>query len=464
MYTVTDPWTGQQISEHPSATTTDIEHVLAQTAAATALADSTLDRRTAALHRVADLHDQRRDALAALVTTETGKPIRQARGEVDEVVSIYRYYGDHAAEFLADDEIAVTDGGSAVVRKAPAGSLLGIMPWNYPYYQIARFAAPNLAVGNTILHKPAPQCPSTALAEDAIVRQALTESGLPADAYQTILATNEQIETIIADPRVRGVSLTGSERAGAAVAAIAGRNLKKVVLELGGSDAFLVLDTTDLDRVVKRAVSARLSNAGQACNAAKRFIIVDDLYDDFVDQFGAAMDRVRPADPTLDSTFLGPLSSRAARDTIEQQVDHAVTQGATVRVGGRRADGPGYGYLPTVVTDVTPDMDLFTQEMFGPVAVVYRADNENDAVRLANATPFGLGASIHTDNPARAEHLANHFEVGMVSINEAGGGGAELPFGGTKRSGFGRELGRYGLTEFINYKLIRTAPLRLGPK
>jgi len=461
MYAVINPATGREESRHPTASDAEIEQILTRSdAAARDLAGVGLDTRCGVLRRIADLHDERRDELAALVTTEVGKPIRQARGELGLVTAIYRYYADHAAEFLADDEITAGAQGSAIVRKLPIGPLLGIMPWNFPYYQVARFAAPNLAVGNTILLKPAPQCPGSALAQGAIIRQALAESALPADAYQTVLATDEQVETMIGDPRVSGVSLTGSERAGAAVAAIAGRNLKKVVLELGGSDPFVVLDAADVDRVVKRAVHARLSNAGQACNAAKRFIVLDELYDDFLGRFAAAMGRIEPGDPTLDSTFLGPLSSAAARDNLAAQVDGAVSQGATVHVGGRPADGPGFGYLPTVLTGVTAEMDVFAQELFGPVAVVYRAADEDEAVALANATPFGLGASVHSDDADRALRVADRLDAGMVSINEAGGSSADRPFGGVKRSGFGRELGSYGITEFVNHKLVRTAAAR----
>jgi succinate-semialdehyde dehydrogenase/glutarate-semialdehyde dehydrogenase len=462
MYIVTNPATGREESRHPTATDSEIEQILGRSeAAAQDLAGAGLDRRCAALRRIAELHGQNRDQLAALATTEVGKPIRQARGEIGLAASIYRFYADNAAGLLVDDvitpEVAPGAGGSAVVRTVPIGPLLGIMPWNFPYYQVARFAAANLAVGNTVLLKPAPQCPSSALAQDAIIRQGLSDSGLPADAYQSVLATDEQIAAVIADPRVRGVSLTGSERAGAAVAAIAGRHLKKVVLELGGSDPFLVLDTDDLDRLVKRAVHARLSNAGQACNAAKRFIVLAELYDEFVDRFAAAMAAIEPGDPTQESTFLGPLSSENARDRLEAQVDRAVEQGAAVRTGGRRAAGPGFGYLPTVLTGVTADMDVFTEELFGPVAVVYRADDEDQAVALANATPFGLSASVHTGDPDRAARVADRLDAGMVTVNQAGGSSPELPFGGIKRSGFGRELGRYGLTEFVNHKLIRTA-------
>lgn len=458
MYAVTNPATGREESRYATATDAEIEQILASSeTAARELAGADLDRRCAALLRIAELHDQRRDELAALVTTEVGKPIRQARGEVGLVASIYHYYADHAREFLGEDHIDVGNGGSAIVRKLPIGPLLGIMPWNFPYYQVARFAAPNLAAGNPILLKPAPQCPSSAAAQEAIIRQALSESALPADAYQTVLASNEQIATMIADPRVRGVSLTGSERAGAAVAAVAGRHLKKVVLELGGSDPFVVLDAADLDRVVKRAVHARLSNAGQACNAAKRFIVLAELFEPFVEKFTAAMSRIEPADPTLDSTYLGPLSSKAARDTLAEQVDLAVAQGARVLTGGRCSNGPGYGYLPTVLAGVTAEIDLFNQELFGPVAVVHRAEDEDEAVALANATPFGLGASVHSDDPDRALRVADRLDAGMVSINEAGGSSAELPFGGVKRSGFGRELGSYGISEFVNHQLVRVS-------
>lgn len=460
MYTVTNPATGREESRHATATDAEIELILGRSeAAARDVAGTDPGRRFAVLRRIADLHDERRDELAALITTEVGKPIRQARGEIGLVASIYRYYADHAARFLADEPIEVGS-GSAVVRKLPVGPLLGIMPWNFPYYQIARFAAPNLAAGNTVLHKPAPQCPSSAHAQDALVRQALAEAGLPDDAFQTVLATDEQIATMIGDPRVKGVSLTGSERAGAAVAAIAGRHLKKVVLELGGSDPFVVLDAGDLDRVVTRAVHARLSNAGQACNAAKRFIVLDPLYEPFVEQLSAAMARIAPGDPTDPATYLGPLSSRAARDTLAAQVDRAVAQGATLHTGGRAADGPGFGYLPTVLTGVTAQMDAFTEELFGPVAVVHRAADEDEAIRLANATPFGLGASVHSDDPERAARLADRLDAGMVTVNESGGSRPELPFGGVKRSGFGRELGAHGITEFVNHQLVRVAAAR----
>src|SRR6478672_1005374 len=394
MYIVTNPATGREESRYPIATDAEIDQLLGRSdAAAGELAGTGLDRRCAALRRIAELHDERRAELASLVTTEVGKPIRQARGELGLVASIYRYYAERAAQFLADDEIPSGAGGSAVVRKVPVGPLLGIMPWNFPYYQIARFAAPNLAVGNTILLKPAPQCPGSALAQGAIIRQALTESALPADAYQTVLATDEQVESMIGDPRVSGVSLTGSERAGAAVAAIAGRNLKKVVLELGGSDPFIVLGTDDLDKTVEDAVAARIDNTGQSCNAAKRFIVIDELYEPFLEKFTAALTAVKQGDPRERETECGPLSSQVAADRLEDQVRRAVEQGATVVAGGKRN---GNYFEPTVLTGVTPENDVYREELFGPVAQVYAVGSEEEAVALANDTPFGLGSYVMT--------------------------------------------------------------------
>ena len=322
------------------------------------------------------------------------------------------------------------------------------MPWNFPYYQVARFASPNLIVGNTILLKPAPQCPASAEAMQSI----FGDAGFPAGAYQTILASNEQIAEILADPRIRGVSLTGSERAGAAVAEIAGRNLKKVVLELGGSDPFILLGAEDLDDAVTAAVDARLDNTGQSCNAAKRFIVADELYDDFVEKFTERMRAAEPGDPTKEDTEIGPLSSATAAERLQDQLDRAVAQGAEVVVGGERKDN---WFPATVLTGITPDNDAYREEFFGPVASVYRAGSEEEAVELANDTPYGLGSFVFCDDPEQALRVADSLDTGMVFVNGVGLDGAELPFGGVKRSGFGRELGRYGVEEFVNKKLIR---------
>ncbi len=455
VYAVTNPATGEVVREFPTATDDQVDAAVGSAQQAfESWRTTTLEERAALLRRVADAYAEQRDELAAIITREMGKPIRQSGYEIDIVCSIYRYYADQGAGFLADEELEVVAGGTAVVRKEPVGVLLGIMPWNFPYYQVARFAAPNLMIGNTILLKHAPQCPESALAMERIFR----EAGAPEGAYVNVFATNDQVADVIADPRVQGVSLTGSERAGAAVAEVAGRHLKKVVLELGGSDPFLLLDTRDMDGMVKRAVGARMVNSGQACNAAKRFIVMDDVYDEFLDKFTAALGAVQPGDPADRKTFLGPLSSQAAVDNLASQVDAAVAAGATVRTGGGKVDGPGAYYQPTVLTDVTPDMEVFHQELFGPVAVVHRVSSVDEAVALANDTPFGLGASVHTDDPDRALTVAGQIAAGMVYVNEPGGTAAELPFGGVKRSGIGRELGKYGMDEFVNKKLIRVSP------
>jgi succinate-semialdehyde dehydrogenase/glutarate-semialdehyde dehydrogenase len=313
---------------------------------------------------------------------------------------------------------------------------------------VARFAGPNLVIGNTILLKHAPQCPESAEA----LEQIFHEAGFPDGAYVNINATNDQVQRVIADPRIRGVSLTGSERAGAAVAEAAGRNLKKVVLELGGSDPFIVLGTDDLDAVVESAVEARLDNTGQSCNGAKRFIIIDDLYEPFLEKFTAALTAVEPQDPTSEDATIGPLSSTLATERLEEQVRRAVESGATLVAGGTR---DGNFFQPTVLTGITPDNPAYSEELFGPVASVYRVSSEDEAVQLANDTPYGLGSYVMTDDPDQGVRVANKLDAGMVFVNLVGADGAELPFGGVKRSGFGRELGRFGADEFVNKKLIR---------
>jgi succinate-semialdehyde dehydrogenase / glutarate-semialdehyde dehydrogenase len=410
---------------------------------------TSIEERAKIIGRVAELHTERREELAQIITREMGKPIEQALGEVDFSAAIYQYYVDNAAKILADEPIELLDGeGSAFVRRSSVGLLLGIMPWNYPYYQVARFAGPNLIIGNTILLKHAPQCPESA----AAMEQIFHDAGVPQDAYINIYATNEQIEWVIGDPRVQGVSLTGSGRAGAAVAQIAGRYLKKVVLELGGSDPFIVLKADDLDAVVEQAVGGRLENTGQACNAAKRFIVVDELYDDFVEKFAAALTQVEPGDPSASDTALGPLSSTAAADRLESQVQAALDAGATLVAGGGR---DGNFFKTAVLTGITKDNPGYTEEFFGPVAQVYKVGSEEEAVELANDTPYGLGSYVFTSDQDQALRVADQIEAGMVFVNVVGAEGVELPFGGVKASGFGRELGRFGADEFVNKKLIR---------
>jgi succinate-semialdehyde dehydrogenase / glutarate-semialdehyde dehydrogenase len=443
-YAVTDPATGQTIRHYPTATNEQIEAAIAAAAEAgrTWARSSSVAQRAALVRRVAELHTERREDLAAVIVREMGKPLDEALAEVDFAADIYRYYADNAERFLADEPVELLEGeGSAFIRRSPFGVLLGIMPWNFPYYQVARFAGPNLAIGNTIVLKHAPQCPESA----AAMQQIFTDAGFPDGAYVNVYASNDQAAAIIADPRVAGVSLTGSERAGAAVAEIAGRHLKKVVLELGGSDPFVLLSTNDLDSAVDAAVEARFDNTGQSCNAAKRFLVAEDLYEPFVERFTAAT--LKRADG------IAPLSSVAAAQRLEAQVAQAVEQGATLAGGGERK---GAYYPPGVLTDVQPDNDAYRQEFFGPVSMIFPVTSEKQAITMANDTPFGLGSYVFTTDPEQAARVADAIDAGMVFINGVLLDGAELPFGGVKRSGFGREMGRFGMDEFVNKKLIRS--------
>ncbi|MFK4760422.1 NAD-dependent succinate-semialdehyde dehydrogenase [Microbacterium sp. ZW T5_45] len=449
-YAVINPATGETLASYDTFSDAQIDAAIAAADAAHRewSRSSSVAERAALLRRAAELHRERRDELADIFVREMGKPREAALGEVDFAADIADYYADQAEAIMADQPISILGDGTAIIRRSSLGALVGIMPWNFPAYQIVRFAAPNLIVGNTILLKPAPQCPESSIALEAIYHDA----GFPNGAYQSVLATNEQIATMIADPRVQGVSLTGSERAGAAVAEIAGRNLKKVALELGGSDPFIVLSTDDLDATVQAGVDARLDNNGQACNGAKRFIIVDDLYDAFVEKFTAAMAAVEATDPMLDDTVLGPVSSETAAENLQKQIDQAIEQGATLLTGGTRE---GAFFAPTVLADVTPEMNVYREELFGPAAVVYRVADEDAAVALANDTSFGLGSYVFTTDAEQAERVADRIEAGMVYVNLVLADSPELPFGGIKRSGTSRELGHLAAEEFVNKKLIR---------
>jgi succinate-semialdehyde dehydrogenase / glutarate-semialdehyde dehydrogenase len=450
-YAVTNPATGEQIKSFPTITDDELDAAiaLANETHRTWLRSTTVEERAKLVRRVGELHTERREQLAEITVREMGKPTEQALGEIDFCADIYGYYADNGPDLMKDEPIDLLAGeGTAIIRRSSLGVILGIMPWNFPTYQVARFAGPNLIIGNAVLLKHAPQCPETAAALQALY----LDAGFPEGAYVNIYATNDQIARVIADPRVQGVSVTGSERAGAAVAEIAGRNLKKVVLELGGSDPFILLSTDDMDATVEAAVSARLDNAGQSCNAAKRFVVIDELYEPFLEKFTAAMTALEPGDPTAEGTSLGPLSSSTAADRLQDQLDRAIKGGATVVAAGERT---GNFFSPMVLTDVTPDNDAYREELFGPVAVVYRVGSEDEAVELANDTPFGLGSYLFTTDAEQAERVADKIDAGMVYVNIVGADGAELPFGGVKRSGSGRELGKYGADEFVNKKLIR---------
>jgi succinate-semialdehyde dehydrogenase / glutarate-semialdehyde dehydrogenase len=450
-YAVVDPATGETIKTYETIGDDALRDAIGRAHAAHRPwgREKTVEERAKIIGRVGELHSERRQELAEIIVREMGKPIEQALGEVDFSAAIYQYYADNGPGLMKDEPIDLLEGdGSAFIRRSSVGLLLGIMPWNYPYYQVARFAGPNLVVGNTILLKHAPQCPESS----AAMEQMFHDAGVPADDYINIYATNDQIAWVIADPRVQGVSLTGSGRAGAAVAEIAGRHLKKVVLELGGSDPFIVLKADDLDAVVEAAVGGRLENTGQACNAAKRFIVTDELYEPFVEKFSAALTQVEPGDPNSSDAAIGPLSSTAAADRLEQQVQTALDNGARLAAGGGRE---GNFFKTAVLTDITPDNPAYTEEFFGPVAQVYKAGSEEEAIRLANDTPYGLGSYVYTSDPEQALRVADQIDAGMVFVNAVGAEGVELPFGGVKASGFGRELGRFGMDEFVNKKLIR---------
>jgi succinate-semialdehyde dehydrogenase/glutarate-semialdehyde dehydrogenase len=452
-YAVVNPATGETIKEFPEISDDELRAAIdrADEASRSFPASTTVAERAALVRKVGELHSERRQQLAEIIVREMGKPIEQALMEVDFAGEIYGFYADNAEGLMADEPIELLGGeGTAIVRRSAFGVLLGIMPWNFPYYQVARFAGPNLVIGNTILLKHAPQCPESA----AAMQQMFDYAGFPAGAYENVYATNDQIEWVIADPRVHGVSVTGSERAGSAVAAIACRNLKKVVLELGGSDPFILLGSDDVEAAAQAAAEARLDNTGQSCNAAKRFIIVDELYDEFLAKFSAKLAASKPGDPTAEETEVGPLSSTTAADRLEDQVKRAIANGAEAVVGGNR---DGNFFEPTVLTGIEPGNEASQEEFFGPVAQVYRVGSEDEAVALANQTPFGLGSYLMTTDSEQAERVADRIEAGMVYVNLVGADSPELPFGGFKRSGFGRELGRYGADEFVNKKLIRSA-------
>ena len=450
-YAVVNPATGETEARYDTFTDAQVEGALAAAQSAFEKWRTVpVAERAAIVGRAAELHKERRKELAAIIVREMGKPFGAAVGEVDFSADITQFYADHAAEITADQPLSILGEGTAVIRRSPLGVLLGVMPWNFPYYQVARFAAPNLVLGNVIVMKHASQCPESAAAIEKIYR----EAGLPEGAYVNVYASTDQVANMIADPRVQGVSVTGSERAGAAVAEIAGRHLKKVALELGGSDPFIVLGANDLDAVVTDAVAARLDNTGQSCNAAKRFIVVDELYEPFVEKFAAAMAAAPQGDPMTRGIVLGPLSSVEAAERLEKQVDKAVASGAKAVIGGKR---DGAYYPATVLTDVTPDMDAYREEFFGPVGVVYRVADEGEAIKLANDTPFGLGSYVYSNDPDQAQRVADRIDAGMVYVNIVAADSPELPFGGVKRSGTSRELGLLAADEFVNKKLIRTA-------
>ncbi|MBC7547687.1 MAG: NAD-dependent succinate-semialdehyde dehydrogenase [Polaromonas sp.] len=409
--------------------------------------------RTTILKKAAALMRERKQALAELITLEMGKLIAQSVGEVKLSAAILDYYADHAEAFLAPEKLT-TATGEATVESNPIGVLFGVEPWNYPYYQIARFAAPNLMAGNVVMVKHASNVPQCALAFEKLMQDA----GAPVGAYTNLFISKDQVGRVIEDPRIRAVALTGSEAAGAVVAAQAGKQLKKSTMELGGSDAFIVLEDADLDKAIKHAVSGRMLNTGQACTASKRFIVVNAVAEQFLDQFKAALKAFEPGNPMDPKTTLGPLSSADALKKLLGQVDEAVTHGATVVMGGKRIDGQAGVFMqPTILTDVAQSNPAYREEFFGPVAMFFPVADEAAAIKLANDSPFGLGGTVFTKDIERGKRVARQIDTGMVYINSDLVSSPELPFGGVKNSGYGRELSGAGIQEFVNKKLIHVS-------
>ncbi len=454
LYQTINPYTEEVVKTFPPHKDANIESIIAQ-AEKTYAADwsqRSLAQRKAVLKKAAEILREKIDEYARPITLEMGKLFPEALGEVTLSANILEYYADNADKFLAPEKLPIKD-GEAVIESAPLGVLFCIEPWNYPYYQLARVAGPNLMLGNTVISKHAPNVPQCALAFEKL----FLDAGAPIGTWTNLFITNEQSAKVIADNRIRGVALTGSERAGSAVASEAGQALKKSTMELGGSDPFIVLDDADLDSAVKWAVVGRMQNTGQACVAAKRFILQEGIADIFLARFKSELEKMKPGDPMDPETTLGPLCTEGALKGVLNQVDTAVKGGAKVLIGGKKLDRRGFFLAPTILTDVKPDNPAFRQEFFAPVAMVFRVKNEKEAVDLANDSPYGLGATVITKDVERGKRLARQIDSGMVFINEATGTAPDLPFGGVKNSGYGRELSRLGIGEFVNKKLIRVA-------
>jgi succinate-semialdehyde dehydrogenase/glutarate-semialdehyde dehydrogenase len=458
-YTSTNPSTGERIQDFPFLEGDEVDAVVgAAHEAFLSWRRRPVAERAEVVGRAADLMAARADEFAQLITLEMGKLLGDSRGEAPWAAAILRYYAENGPRFLEPEPLPV-DIGEAVLVNQPLGVLLAIEPWNYPLYQVVRVAGPQLIAGNTLLLKHSEICPQTALA----LEQVFTDAGAPRGVYTNVFLRIADVERVIEHPAVQGVALTGSDQAGAAIAQIAGRNLKKCVLELGGSDPFIILDLEaggGLDGIVKAAADSRLGNAGQSCAAGKRVIVLDEFYDDFVTALGRHFADIRIGDPNHPDTQLGPLSSEPAAIRLAAQVADAVDKGATVITGGGRPPGPGAFFEPTVLTDVNSGMRAYSEELFGPVAVVYKATDDESAVRLANSSPFGLSGVVYCTDMQRARSVADDLESGMAWINQQTGTEPQLPWGGVKRSGFGRELSHLGIQEFVNRKLVRTLPPR----
>ena len=445
-----NPATGETLEQFNELTGTELERKLALTSAGfLAQRASSFDERAAVLLAAADLLDAEVDALARTITLEMGKPIAAARAEVRKCAGGCRFYAENGARFL-EEEVVQTAAACSSVRWEPLGVVLAIMPWNFPFWQVFRFAAPALLAGNVALLKHAANVPQCALAIEDIFRRAGAAEG----AFQTLLIGSEKVGAIIADRRVQAVSLTGSDRAGSEVAAAAGRAIKKCVLELGGSDPFIVMPGADLPAALTTAVKARTQNSGQSCIAAKRFLIADSIYDQFVGQFVEKMEALKVGDPLDETIDLGPLATAAIRDGVDEQVRKSVEAGAKLLAGGKRTEGKGNFYPATVLAEIPESAPAYREEVFGPVALLFRVPDAAAAIKLANESEFGLGASVWTNDATEQEHFTRELECGMVFVNALVASDPRLPFGGVKRSGYGRELGSLGMREFMNAKTV----------
>lgn len=455
MFAIENPNTGKSEDQFERIDDSQRDDILDRsTAAYDAWRSTRIEERAAVLSRAADLYEERIDEFADHIGREMGKLTRWAKAEVQIVADIYRYYSEHAHELLADEYLPAQNADKTVVRKEPIGPLLGIMPWNFPYYQVARFAAPNLLLGNTIVLKHASICPLSSQACQDI----LEEAGLPKDAYINIYASGSQMDAFVADKRIKGVSLTGSEGAGAAVAKTAGENYKKSVLELGGNDPFLVIDDENLEWVLDQYNLIRMYNTGQACNAPKRLIVLEDFYDRTVEYLEKKIADMKVGTYDDENADIGPLSSIGARDEIVERLEKAAANGdAKIRVGGKKIDREGAYMEPALLTDVDPSTDVGCNEIFGPVAIVYKAKDVEEAIEIANNSEYGLSSSVWGTDLDAAFEVANQLNDGMTFVNEASVTAAGLPFGGVNRSGYGRELARWGVGEFVNEHLYRVS-------
>lgn len=452
-YQTINPYTGQLVKSFPDASDAEVKQAI-ETGHKTFLAwrETSFAQRAQILQKAANLLRERSQEYASILTMEMGKIIGEAEAEVELSAKILEYYVKHAEKLLAPEKLPVEDPaeGEAVLVNEPLGIILAIEPWNFPFYQIARILAPQLSAGNVLLLKHASNVPQSAAAFEKL----MLDAGLPVGGFKNLYATRHQIELILNDPRVHGVALTGSEGAGAEVAAQAGRALKKSTLELGGADAFVVLADAELDKTVKWAVFGRHWNGGQVCVSSKRMIIVDAIYDEFLKRYTKGVEGLKAGDPMDRSTTLAPLSSQAAADEVREKIAQAVKHGATATEVGPKVPSQGAFVQPTILTNVTPDNPAYYWEFFGPVSMILRARDEDDAVKIANDSPFGLGGSVFTADTVRGKKVAHRISTGMVFVNHPTMVKADLPFGGVRRSGYGRELLGLGLKEFVNHKLV----------